>query len=93
MKRIDTVIVIHFQRGKYLRASCISADATMMTYLSHLLSYSISMVKTPRANTVGSSFTSSSRSLTHRDNTSVHALDLGDREAKTRWSFRVSSYL
>ena len=51
------------------------------------------MVKTPRANTVGSSFTSSSRSLTHRDNTSVPALDLGDREAKTRWSFRVSSYL
>ena len=65
----------------------------MMTYLSHFLSYSISMVKTPRANTVGSSFTSSSRSLTHRDNTSVPALDLGDREATTRWSFRVSSYL
>jgi len=47
------------------------------------------MVKTPRANTVGSSFSSSSRSLTHRDNISVPTLDLGDREAKTRWSFRV----
>ena len=49
------------------------------------------MMRTPRANTVGSSFASSSRSLTHRDNISVPSLDLGDREAKTRWSFRVGT--
>ncbi|XP_065889802.1 kazrin-like isoform X1 [Dysidea avara] len=59
--------------------------------LSGRVEESISMAKTPRANTVGSSFTSSSQPLTHHDNTSVPALDLGDREAKTRWSFREPS--
>jgi len=50
------------------------------------------MVKPTKANTVGASFVSI-RSSAHRgDNPHLAAIDLGDREAKTRWSFRVSSY-
>ena len=48
------------------------------------------MVKPVRASTVGASFVSG-RSSAHRvDNPHLAAIDLGDREAKTRWSFRVS---
>lgn len=55
--------------------------------------YSISMVKPVKASTVGASFVSG-RSSAHRvDNPHLAAIDLGDREAKTRWSFRVSIFV
>ena len=58
-----------------------------------LYRYSISMVKPVRASTVGASFVSG-RSSAHRvDNPHLAAIDLGDREAKTRWSFRVSYFV
>ena len=48
------------------------------------------MVRPVKASTVGASFVSG-RSSAHRvDNPHLAAIDLGDREAKTRWSFRVS---
>lgn len=51
----------------------------------------ISMMKPVRASTVGASF-GSVRSSAHRvDNPHLAAIDLGDREAKTRWSFRESA--
>ena len=59
-------------------------------YMVQLYRCSISMVKPVRASTVGASFVSG-RSSAHRvDNPHLAAIDLGDREAKTRWSFRVS---
>ena len=48
------------------------------------------MVKPVRANTVGASFVSGRPSAHRVDNPHLAAVDLGDREAKTRWSFRVS---
>ena len=56
-----------------------------------LCHYSISVVKQPvRAGTVGASFVSGRFSAHHVDNPHLVAIDLGDREAKTRWSFRVN---
>ena len=51
------------------------------------------MVRPVKASTVGASFVSG-RSSAHRvDNPHLAAIDLGDREAKTRWSFRVSIFV
>ena len=72
---------------------CIYMHTYIHTYVCDVIMYhySISMVKPlVRASTVGASFVSGRSSAHHVDNPHLAAIDLGDREAKTRWSFRVS---
>ena len=69
-------------------------DSEQLSYMCDVMYVcSISMMKPVRASTVGASF-GSVRSSAHRvDNPHLAAIDLGDREAKTRWSFRVSVFV